>query len=110
MCSVPDVGPEIVTAESKTFSSIDVSWELVPEAKRNGNITKYEVNVSKEASGTWEDQTNLFTENLAAVIQNLTMFVEYRIVVRAYTCKGPGPYSERPKMLMTLERGNAFRK
>lgn len=109
MCLVPDVGPEIVKAESTTFSSINVDWKIIPKEKRNGHITKYEVDVSREVSGMWENQTNNFTENLNATIQNLTMLVKYRIRVRAYTCKGPGPYSNQSKMLMTLETGNAFR-
>lgn len=112
---MPDVGPVIVRANSTTFSSINVYWKIIPKEKRNGHITMYEVDVSKEVSGTWETQlTKNFTKNLTAVIhnaviQNLTMFVKYRIRVRAYTCKGPGPYSSQSKMLMTLETGNAFR-
>jgi len=107
---VPEAAPENVTAVSRTFSSINVSWKPVPKARQNGIITRYEVNVSrKEDSGKWENQTNVFTKNLSAVIQNLTMFVMYRIEVRASTRKGPGNYS-LPKMLMTLETGNASRK
>lgn len=115
MCSVPDVGPVIVRAESTTFSSINVDWKIIPKEERNGHITMYEVDVLQQVGGTWETQlTNNFTKNLTAeiqnaVIQNLTMFVKYRIRVRAYTCKGPGPYSNQSKMLMTLETGNAFR-
>ena len=110
MCSEPDAPPENVTAVSKTFSSIDVSWEPVPEAKQNGNITEYEVEVWKNVSGVRENQTIVPTENVSVVVQNLTMFVEYWIAVRAYTRKGPGPYSKPPVTLMTLETGNAFRK
>lgn len=115
VCSVPDVGPVIVRAESTTFSSINVDWKIIPKEERNGHITMYEVDVLQQVGGTWETQlTNNFTKNLTAeiqnaVIQNLTMFVKYRIRVRAYTCKGPGPYSNQSKMLMTLETGNAFR-
>ena len=109
MCSEPDAAPENVTAVSNTFSSIDVSWKPVPMAKQNGNITKYEVAVRKNVSGGWKNHTNIFTKNLSVVVQNLTMLVKYEIAVRAYTRKGPGPFSE-PKMLMTLETGNAFGK
>lgn len=108
VCLEPDAAPENVSAVSTTFSSINVSWEPVPKAEQNGIITEYEVNVSK-VSGGLESQTNIFTKNLSAVIQNLTMLVMYRIEVRAHTRKGPGEYSP-PKKLMTLETGNAFRK
>ena len=110
MCSEPDAAPENVTAVSKTFSSIDVSWEPVPKAKQNGNITKYEVDVWKNVSGVRENQTIVRTENVSVVVQNLTMLVEYWIAVRAHTRKGPGPYSKPPVKRMTLETGNAFRK
>ena len=108
MCSVPGA-PENVTAVSKTFSSIDVSWEPVPKAKQNGNITKYEVEVWKEVSGVRDYHANISTENLSVVVQNLTMFVKYGIAVRAYTRKGPGPLSNTTS-LMTLETGKAFMK
>ena len=110
MCSEPDAAPENVTAVSKTFSSIDVSWEPVPKAKQNGIITKYEVEVRKEVnvSGVWDYHANISTENLSVVVQNLTMFVKYGIAVRAYTSKGPGNHSDPPKTLMTLETGNTF--
>lgn len=109
MCSVPDA-PENVTAVSKTFSSIDVSWKPVPKAKQNGIITKYEVEVWKEVnvSGEWYYHASISTENLSVVVQNLTMFVKYGIAVRAYTSKGPGNHSVPPKTLMTLETGNTF--
>ena len=107
---MPEAAPQNVTAVSNTFSSIEVSWEPVPEAKQNGNITEYEVSVWTIVGGQWKSKLNIFTGNLKAVIQNLTMLVKYRIAVRAYTRKGPGNYSHPPETLMTLETGNAFRK
>ena len=81
----------------------------MPKDKRYGKIIKYEVEVEKHVSGGWQDQTRVFTANRTAVIQNLTMFVNYSIQVRAYTRIGHGDYSDR-KTLMTHETGTTFRK
>lgn len=107
--SGPKAPPDNVTAVSNTFSTISVSWEPVPEEKRDGKIIIYEVKVMKNVNGSWEIQTRSFTPNRTAVIQNLTMFVTYSVQVRAGTRIGLGNYSD-PIYLMTLETGTAFKK
>ena len=84
----------------------------MPEDKRHGKIIEYEVEVIKQmkhVSGGSQYQTRVFTANRTAVIQNLTMFVNYSVQVRAYTRIGHGDYSDQ-KTLMTLETGTTFRK
>ena len=99
--SEPGVAPKNVTAVSNTFSSIHVSWDPVPLEQRHGIITEYEV-ILYGLSGLTS------TENLTVEIPDLEMFVEYRMSVRAYTRKGPSPYSYPQVKRMTLETGTAL--
>ena len=39
-------------------------------------------------------------------LTGLEEYVEYDITVRAYTSEGPGPYSDPPVTVRTLEDGN----
>ena len=84
-----------VTALSST--EIAVSWEEVPPINRNGIIAMYEVQyVPLE---TFDDQISIETVITSGpvLILNLTgleEYVEYNIIVRAYTSTGPGPYSD----------------
>ena len=112
--SEPGPAPQNVTAVSKTFSSIHVSWDPVPEDKRHGIITKYHVHVLRmkdPALPTPKPQPtpkHIYTENHTTEIRDLEMFVLYRIDVRAYTRIGYGDYSDPPIMLKTLETGTAL--
>ena len=86
-----------------------MSWEEVPAIDQNGIIIMYEVQY--EPLETFGDQ--IFTETinimnasmLATILTGLEEYVEYNITVRAYTSVGPGPYSDPPITVRTLEDG-----
>ena len=87
-------------------TEIMVAWDRVPEINENGIITTYEVQ--------YEPQTTfdvvvvvggvLNTSNTSLLLTGLEEFVEYDIIVRAYTSVGPGPFSPTVR-IRTLEDG-----
>ena len=65
--------------------------------------------VQYEPLETFDDQLSIGTVNTSGpvLMMNLTdleEYVEYNIIVRAYTSTGPGPYSD-PVTVRTLEDG-----
>ena len=96
LAPVPSIAPYNVTAITLTPTSVNVSWDGLSTASNNGIIIVYEVqynwtmdnehiNMSNNnASGS---QTNL-------ILSDLQECVRYSISVRAYTSKGPGPFSK----------------
>ena len=87
-------------------TEIMVAWDRVPEINENGIITTYEVQ--------YEPQTTfdvvvvvggvLNTSNTSLLLTGLEEFVEYDIIVRAYTSVGAGPFSPTVR-IRTLEDG-----
>ena len=76
-------------------TEIRVCWDQVPTINRNGEITMYEVQY--DPLQTFDGQISTETANTSFMCTNLTgleEYVEYSISVRAYTSKGPGPYSD----------------
>ena len=90
---------------SETFSSIQVSWEPVPEQHRYGIITKYEVDVAELHNASFDIYFNVSTEKLTAEIPYLEMFVEYSVRVRAFTRIDAGPFSYPSINITTIETG-----
>ena len=84
---------------ANSSTEILVIWNEVPLIDQNGHITTYEV--LYESLSTFNDPTNIraMTVNVTAtkfstLLVDLQEFVNYSIVVRAYTRVGPGPYSD----------------
>ena len=97
MCvaTAPNDSPQNVSATSFSSTTIDVSWEEVPLADRNGLIITYEVLFEPlETFGQLTISETRNTTNLSIGLDNLHPFVEYNISVRAYTSVGFGPYSD----------------
>ena len=84
-----------------------MSWEEVPAIDQNGNVTMYEIQYEPlQTFGVLLIQTVNITA--PATMMNLTdleEYVEYIIIVRAYTSEGPGPYSDPPITERTEEDG-----
>ena len=93
--TAPNNSPQNVNATSLTSTTIDVSWEEVPPANRNGIITRYEVMYEPlETFGERLISETRNTSNLSIVLDGLHPFVEYNVSVRAYTSAGSGPPSD----------------
>ena len=100
--AVPVAAPRNVTAVSKTFNSIHVTWDKVLEKQRHGIIIKYQVKVLQ---GTW-NKTSVYSKNYTDPdIRGLQMMETYQVQVRAYTRIGPGPYSLPAINVTTIEEG-----
>ena len=108
MCyySGPSAPPENVTAVPLSPTTIMVTWDVVSESERNGNITSYDVTFSQVIFT--EIPSNLSTATggpqRGIVLHNLEEDVEYSIAVRARTIVGAGPYSP-PAGAQTLQAG-----
>ena len=79
---------------SSTF--IDVMWYEVPPTDQNGVIIAYEIPYTPLELYTGVigiNSTNVSGSYLSVSLVGLQENVNYSIQVRAYTIKGPGPYS-----------------
>ena len=91
----PTTAPTKVSAITLTPTSVNVSWEQIPNISRNGILIAYEVRY------TWplgNGQTGVSYRNTSGATNNLVLnmlqeCVQYSISVRAYTSQGPGPFS-----------------
>jgi hypothetical protein len=93
-----------VTAESST--SLRVSWQPPPEAKRNGRIAYYKIFVAPaarpDAEATVVEIKNADLREY--VLDELRRFAEYRVWMLAGTAVGDGPASQ-PVTATTDEDG-----
>ena len=94
--SVPIATPGNVVAITTAPTSINVSWDQLPNTTRNGMIIAHEVKYSwplgNEQLGTIYVNTSGTSNQV--VLNRLQECVQYNISVRAYTSQGPGPFSE----------------
>ena len=101
-CVVP-TAPRSVEAPDgqKTHSSILVSWQ--PPAPANGEIESYSVQVTEIDGGQlFNELMNLSADTREYNITGLMEYVNYSIVVFAFTDKGKGEGSQ-PLEVQTLE-------
>ena len=69
-----------------------VEWDKVPETKRNGIITEYTIGLFN-GSLSLRNITLYGEDNLTVVIENLEMFVTYKVRALASTTAGSGDFS-----------------
>lgn len=97
----PPTGPPTnISYHFQTPDVICITWDPPTREHRNGQITKYDIQVHKKS-----DHTNVMerTVNVTkAVFTNLEENTEYMYHIKAYTSQGAGPYSE--KMAFHTER------
>ena len=92
---VPSGAPGKVAAITVAPTSVNVSWNQLPNTSRNGIIIAYEVAYTWSL-GNGQLATNSVNTSGAQnqlMLNMLQECVQYSISVRAYTSQGPGPYS-----------------
>ena len=88
---VPEGPPINVTGTSFSTTSINLDWLPVSEELRNGIIRKYEAYIY--GANGYNEQMTVQAPTRTAVFQGLVIFSNYSLKVRAFTRKGPGPWS-----------------
>lgn len=89
------MAPVNVRSEVLSSTSINVTWEDIPQINMNGIIRNYEVLFEPlETFGGLIGPETANTSDLYYVLVGLQEYVDYNISVRAYTRVGFGQYSE----------------
>ena len=81
-------------------TSFTVTW--LPPANPNGIIDNYTLQYTDNTTGMMTIEMGIMTES--QVLESLSPFRRYQVVVSALTDKGPGPQSV-PLDVTTLEDG-----
>ena len=95
---------------ANSSTSIRVSWNEVPPIDQNGVIMAYEITYTPLENFTGViglNSTNVSGSDLSVSLVGLQEYVNYSILVRAYTSEGPGPYST-PVIQLTLEDSKSW--
>ena len=75
-----------------------VSWDRVPNGKRDGTIISYRVNYTRSKEGAKRMSKEVDKAKRLLLLTNLEADSEYAITVSASTSKGYGPASEPVKV------------
>lgn len=115
---VPSMAPQNIRAEAKSKTELLIMWEPPPSEACNGILigyhVKYQLIGAMESAGSLAAQQNhdiIKTININSqygedvVINDLTPYTMYSIVVQAFNSKGSGPFS-KPITVQTDEGGN----
>ncbi|XP_047669386.1 protein tyrosine phosphatase receptor type Fa isoform X6 [Tachysurus fulvidraco] len=87
---IPSGYPQNLSVVGLSSTSTTLSWAPPPLVQRNGKIVRYDI-VYRDINSV-KNQTNITTETRIS-IGGLKPDTTYDIRVRAYTKKGPGPFS-----------------
>lgn len=91
----PSGPPTNITYRYQTPGRIVFTWDLPNASERNGVIIQYELQFSKNVvlNNDFKHDKNV-TDGKRIVFDGLEENMDYTFKVRAWTSKGPGPYSE----------------
>lgn len=94
----PSVGPAGVSISKANETTFNISWEPLTREKSYGKVVMYDVKQELLSSGKRRkrspiDSRTLNTTTTFVVLYDLPLCSRYDVSVRAYTTKGPGPYS-----------------
>ena len=89
--TVPSSPPLNVMVESNNQTSLNVSWQSPLEIDRNGPITGYVINYTRDESSDHVMIVNV--TGTAYTISGLVTFAEYSVRVAAVNINGTGPLS-----------------
>ncbi|CAJ0579194.1 unnamed protein product, partial [Mesorhabditis spiculigera] len=90
---VPTGAPQNLQNTVRKDTELGFKWEAPECIHQNGNVTQYEYILSGLDEWNEGDRESI-TPRPTAVIDQLMPGSLYRMKVRAYTSKGPGPWSE----------------
>ncbi|XP_050970887.1 receptor-type tyrosine-protein phosphatase S isoform X19 [Labeo rohita] len=89
----PSGYPQGIVAESSTTTTIQVSWQPVALAERNGAIIKYALQYKDINSPRSPSELFITAPESTVTLDGLKADTTYDIKMCAFTSKGPGPYS-----------------
>ncbi|CAB4019763.1 receptor-type tyrosine- phosphatase F-like [Paramuricea clavata] len=106
---VPEAPPSNIRAMGKSGSSIDISWDEVPESRRNGIVRGYKI-FYRLVQYAPQDFIEINLRNVKQyTLENLLGYTQYDIRILAYTRIGDGKRSDRlhlyPRTLETIPSG-----
>ncbi|XP_023009049.3 receptor-type tyrosine-protein phosphatase delta isoform X14 [Maylandia zebra] len=90
---VPSGYPQNIKAEGATTSTIQVSWQPVLLAERNGQIVKYALQYKDINSPRSPSELFITAPESTVILDGLRADTTYDIKMCAFTSKGAGPYS-----------------
>ncbi|XP_068569508.1 receptor-type tyrosine-protein phosphatase delta-like isoform X17 [Cebidichthys violaceus] len=90
---VPSGYPQSITAEGATTSTIQVSWQPVLLAERNGQIVKYALQYKDINSPRSPSELFITAPESTVILDGLKADTTYDIKMCAFTSKGSGSYS-----------------
>lgn len=88
---MPSESPPDTVIQSKSSSTIDVSWKPISQAYVHGVLLGYEVRFAKDVGSplNWETKmVGAYTHK--TVLSSLSYFTRYKVAVCAKTSKGCG--------------------
>ncbi|KAK3869100.1 hypothetical protein Pcinc_025578 [Petrolisthes cinctipes] len=93
--ATPSGPPTNITYRYQTPGTIVFTWDKPKFNERNGVITQYELQFSKNVilNNDFKHDKNI-SDDSRIVFNGLEENMDYTFKVRAWTSKGPGPYSE----------------
>ncbi|XP_039525438.1 receptor-type tyrosine-protein phosphatase S isoform X49 [Pimephales promelas] len=89
----PSGYPQGIIAESSTTTTMQISWQLVLLAERNGAIIKYALQYKDINSPRSPSELFITAPESTVMLDGLKADTTYDIKMCAFTSKGPGPYS-----------------
>lgn len=103
---VPGAPPSNIKVIAKTSNSLEITWQLPDEDKRNGVITYYKIRYAKVSKGKLGEMHELTAsaEKRLYLLTNLNSWTEYKVWMLAGTAIGDGPPSA-PILTRTYENG-----
>ena len=92
--TAPTAPPSNITAYNTSSTSLQITWQSVPEEFASGRIAAFELSFTK-----LEQSNSVFSIILCATefqfsLENLTVFTNYCIQLAAFTRRGIGNMSE----------------
>ena len=96
--TVPSSPPRDVMVESYNPASLMVSWRPPTSRNRNGPITGYTINYTRDGSSDVMsiNVTGEASGTTVNTISGLVAYVNYSVIVAAMTVNGTGPFSDPP--------------
>ena len=95
------MAPEVSVLDTKTATSLIISWTAIPEEYVTGELLGYHITYKPMTIGEQRiDETESITETAPATgkheltLDSLSPFTQYSITVAGYTAEGDGHTSE----------------